>query len=75
MQPKLFDITRPRQKPRVLMHVIDAGPDCGDDGATFDLVRLACAKCEHETDWEKHRRSEAKYGVPCPKCNTEDSRR
>ena len=73
MRYRLFDIDRPRAKPRILMHVWDAGPS--DDGDTTDHVRLKCNRCGHETEWQLMRRVEAKYGVPCPKCNAEDSRR
>ena len=68
MQPKLFDVQKPRQPRRVLMHVIDAGPGCCSDGTT-DTVRLGCAKCGHETEWQEMRVSDAKRGVPCPVCN------
>ena len=55
-----------RQPRRVLMHVIDAGPD--------DMVRMHCAKCGAETEWHRRPRAEAKRGVPCPKCNAPDGR-
>lgn len=61
----------PRRKPRVLMHVSDGGDSS---------VELRCAKCGHEERFScrpKENRfgdedltvTEAKRGVPCPKCN------
>ena len=53
-----------RQKPRVLMHVSDAG--CG-------FTQFTCNKCGHETDWLIFDSvSEAKRGMPCPKCNVSE---
>lgn len=69
----LFDMGPPkhRAKPRVLMHVIDAG-ECGPgcDEHTAD-VRLQCRMCGYATDWTRMLVFEAKRGVPCPKCNQE----
>lgn len=53
----------PRSRPRrKLMHVCDAGESC---------IQFACRHCGHKTDWLTwdNRVSEAKRGVPCPKCN------
>lgn len=74
--PLFPELVPPRRAPRVLMRVADAGPP----GAVFE-----CAKCGHRTDWlrvwyagsENPREegemtmSEAKRGIPCPKCNGE----
>jgi len=67
--PALFDVEpKPRAKPRVLMHVIDAG-DCGDCERGEHDVRLRCNRCEHETDWIRLKTADAKCGIPCPTCN------
>lgn len=62
MSKSLFDNPpKPRAKPRVMMHVIDAG-----DG----MAQFGCRKCGHETDWESVESvTVAKRGIPCPKCN------
>ena len=58
-----------RRPPRVLMHVVDAGDNCGEhDGEVIAVMR--CKKCGHETDWTAFKNAtEAKKGIPCPKCN------
>lgn len=63
----LFDCVRPRRKPRVMMHVVDArNPECDENPS----VRLMCSKCQHETDWvEFPTVTEARRGSPCPDCN------
>lgn len=63
---------RPRQSPRVLMHVCDAG-DC-HTGAAEDLgkpmCRMKCRCCGAETDWLVFDTvTEAKRGIPCETCN------
>ena len=63
----MFDVSRPRAKSRVLMHVIDAGAYLDDK----DNVKFAC-KCGYESEWMVMRFAEAKRGVPCPKCNAEE---
>ena len=65
--PRLFDEPlKPRQAPRKLMHVIDAGEA---DGAG-DIVRFGCARCGHESGWMTVSGvTEGKRGIPCPKCN------
>jgi hypothetical protein len=65
-QGKLFSVERRTRV--VLMHVSDAG---GCDAPDADvIVTMRCRKCGHETGWIKCRTvSEAKRGVPCPKCN------
>lgn len=41
---------KPRRPRRVLMHVIDAGDNCGDEH--FDVVcKFGCSTCGTETDW------------------------
>lgn len=53
----------PRAKPRVMMHVIDAG---------VDLALFECGRCGYNTDWVPYvSLSEAKRGMPCPDCNAE----
>lgn len=59
------ELSKPRRKPRKLMHVCDAGP--GDEEE--DLVRFRCARCDHETEWMLMKTAEAKRGIPCPACN------
>lgn len=62
----LFDKgPRKRNPRRVLMHVIDAGSGSGEN---WDLVRYGC-RCGYESEWTEERRSVARRGVPCPKCN------
>ena len=58
----LFELP-PRDRPRrKLMHVADAGESC---------IQFACRHCGHKTDWQPwdNRVTEAKRGVPCPKCS------
>ena len=57
---------KPRRKPRVMMHVSDAG-----NGPGCQIIRFECTKCGHDTDWMEDVRnvSENKRGMPCPKCN------
>jgi hypothetical protein len=72
---RLFEIEpeepKPRQKHRKLMHVIDAGGgDCGGMERGEHRVRFGCSKCKYETDWLIAKNvTEAKRGMPCPKCN------
>lgn len=66
------DLKPPRQKPRKLMHVFDAGNEvgCGSAGSSRHVVRFKCYRCGHETDWMLVETvSEAKRGIPCPQCN------
>lgn len=62
----LFDKGRKkRKKPQKLMHVCDAGP--GPDSLA---VCMSCSKCDLRTCWFAVRNvTEAKKGIPCPKCN------
>ena len=59
----------PRKPARVMMHVVDAGySGCDDDDGGIAVFQ--CRKCDHKTDWTKFRTvTEAKRGLPCPKCN------
>jgi hypothetical protein len=71
--PDLFPETKPkRRKPRVLMHVCDAGDV--QTGAAEDLgkplCRMRCKRCRAETGWLVFDTvTEAKRGVPCKACN------
>ncbi|KJS38257.1 MAG: hypothetical protein VR70_10510 [Rhodospirillaceae bacterium BRH_c57] len=61
---------RPRRKPRVMMHVYDAGEVPGMGCA----ICLRCARCGHDTDWVLMRTlSEDKRGRPCPNCNERET--
>ena len=65
-QPALFDVEpKPRAAPRKLMHVNDAGPFGEDE----DMVRFLCRLCGYHSDWMTMKPSEAKRGIPCPRCN------
>lgn len=70
-------IIRPaRKKARVMMHVIDAGAsDIAYEGFEDGGIALyKCGKCGHESVWTPFRTiSEAKRGMPCPKCNQAES--
>lgn len=62
-QPSLFSKAEaPRRARRHLMHVADAGDRC---------IRFHCPRCEHDSGWLEwdNRVTEAKRGIPCPKCN------
>lgn len=62
---------KPRAKPRKLMHICDAAGDCGDQD-TGAVVRMQCPRCGHITDWVTFDRvTDAKRGMPCPRCNPE----
>ena len=55
----------PRKMRGQLMHVCDAG-----EGETKRIVQFQCPKCEYESAWyEVDTVTEAKRGIPCPKCN------
>lgn len=54
-----------RARPRVLMHVCDAG-DC--------IAQYRCAKCSAVSKWLPFATiTEAKRGIPCETCNKEKS--
>jgi hypothetical protein len=69
----LFPGTKPpRAKPRVLMHVCDAGQV--HTGQSEDLgkplCRMRCVRCGSESDWLVFDTvTEAKCGIPCEACN------
>lgn len=49
------------------MHVIDAGYASGGL-----IAELKCARCGHQTGWLTFQTvTEAKRGLPCPKCNAD----
>lgn len=58
-----------RKPPRVLMHVVDAGDHFGEhEGAVIAVMQ--CNRCKHQTYWTVFKNvTEAKKGIPCPKCN------
>lgn len=66
--PETIQSTK-RRPPRVLMHVLDAGDHCGEhEGEVIAVMR--CKKCGHKNDDLVFRSvTEAKAGIPCPKCN------
>lgn len=61
-QAELWD--KPTQRPRVLMHLIDAGNIEGERAARF-----SCRKCGYETGWMPAGLTEQRRGVPCENCN------
>ncbi len=64
----LFGV-RPRRTPRKLMHVWDAYSADGKQ-----ICEMSCAHCGHKTGWmEFETVTEAKAGLPCPKCNPKPS--
>lgn len=66
------ELVKPRAKPRVLMHVSDAGTaSCGHaSDLGKPLCRMLCGHCGLESDWVVFDTvSEAKCGVACPRCN------
>lgn len=71
---ELFPETKPaRARPRVLMHVSDAGQV--SFGAKEDLGKpmcvMSCRRCGAETDWLVFDTvTQAKRGIPCEACNT-----
>lgn len=72
-QIDMFEALRPpRAKPRVLMHVSDAGQvHCGDqEDLGKPMCRMRCRRCEHETGWLVFENlTQAKRGIPCPNCS------
>lgn len=56
----------PRNPPRVLMHLTDAGHSDEDI-----IAKMECAKCGSESGWIKFRTiTEVKRGIPCERCNS-----
>jgi DNA-directed RNA polymerase subunit RPC12/RpoP len=63
-------IRQPRKPLRVMMHVIDVGDSGFSDDGYPGIAIFECGKCGHKTEWTTFRTvTEAKRGVPCPKCN------
>ncbi len=59
-----------RKSPRVLMHVYDAG----DGGGGKTAAVFKCKTCGYVSDWlTVDTVTEAKRGLPCPKCNVGDN--
>jgi DNA-directed RNA polymerase subunit RPC12/RpoP len=56
----------PRRSPVKRMHVYDAG---------LGGIRFKCAHCGHDTGWvaDDNTVTENRRGLPCPRCNSEDS--
>lgn len=65
-------LTKPPRRMRgQLMHVCDAG-GCDSGGL---LVQMRCAKCDYQSGWlQFHTVTEAKRGLPCPKCAPQEQR-
>jgi hypothetical protein len=57
----------PRQRPRVMMHVVDAGNAAG----AGKIIIFVCRSCGYSTNWIEDTKtvSENKRGMPCPQCN------
>lgn len=73
MQAKLFD--KGRRKPRVMMHVCDAGDHgCLVDSPGEHIVRFECPRCGYGTGWVTVANvTEGKRGKPCPRCNESEA--
>lgn len=68
-QPDMFP-KPPRKKPRVLMHVEDAGGSCSGGSEDTGLwVLMKCATCGYGEERYDLSVTEAKRGTACPKCN------
>lgn len=61
-------LERPKRRTRgQLMHVCDAGHENGL------IVKMRCGRCRHESGWLRFDTvTEAKRGLPCPKCNADE---
>ena len=69
--PDMFaELKPPRQKPRKLMHVFDTMADCCCDEGDTVVVRFECKLCNFKTKWMTVSLTEAKRGIPCPRCNS-----
>ena len=70
--PDMFaELKPPRARPKRLMHVCDSAGSCDEEGGGA-MVRMWCLRCSHETEWLTFPTvTEAKRGIPCPKCNGE----
>lgn len=74
-QPTLFPKDEiPRTPRKVMMHVIDAGDHgCGGTEPGEQWVKYGCSTCDEESEWQSARSiTEARKGIPCPRCNTEE---
>ena len=73
MRRDLFPETLPkRAKPRVLMHVSDAGQVSYGDPRDFGkpLCKMTCRRCGAESEYLIFENiTEAKRGIPCDACN------
>ncbi len=72
----LFGYTKPRAKPRVMMHAIDHGQSPGmmPDWRTSKGAHFQCAACGHDDGWSFDMQdSEVRRGLPCPACNEGES--
>lgn len=67
MKSDLFPETiQARKRPRMLMHMIDAG-DTGTSAGTWSQFK--CRNCCHIEQYEGMTAAAIKRGVPCPICN------
>jgi len=57
---------KPRRKPRIMMHVTEAG-----QSNSGKVIQFECSKCLYNTGWldDNHSLSTNKSGMPCPRCN------
>lgn len=70
----LFGYTKPRPKPRVMMHAVDVGqaPGMMPGWRTAKGAQFVCRKCGYDAGWLFDMQdSEVRRGVPCPVCNNE----
>lgn len=64
----LFGHTKPRAKPRVMAHIVDAG-----SSAECQLGQFECKRCGWESGWVAFGTiTEGKRGIPCAKCNDQE---
>lgn len=63
----MFTGTKPRAKPRVMAHIVDAG--CGGESL---IGKFECKHCGWKSGWISFATTtEGKRGVPCGRCNKE----
>ena len=78
MTPDMFpELIPKRAKPRVLMHVSDAGAVSIGDPRDFGkpLCKMTCHRCGAESEWLIFDTvTEAKRGIPCETCDRPDAR-
>jgi DNA-directed RNA polymerase subunit RPC12/RpoP len=66
MSRQMEFLEKPPRARRVLMHVVDAG--MAPNGK--HIAHFVCSRCNHDGLWHYvNTVSEAKRGLPCPKCN------